>query len=123
MYRTCRATFPIGQTVELPCYRIEAFNGLGLELIQEPWGMVVNVAAMNAHAIACAREMRPEGWELRGLIAVDAVIFEQALQHAMTATTSRRFGVVLGDDWYLLTAVEEHSPPRAGQVVLVGLYR
>jgi hypothetical protein len=123
MYRLSRTTFPRGQQVEVPHYRIETFKGQNLELIQEFQCMRVDFALLDANAINRATEVRPEGWELRGLIAVDALTFEHALEHAMTDRTSRRCGAVLGDDWYLLVAIEGRVPPEAGQVEIVGLYR
>jgi len=123
MYRLQRTTFPSSQTVQVPGYRIETFNGQALELIQDPRCIQVNFAAMNAHAIARTVEVRPEGWELRGLIALNAVNFEEALHQVMTDKTSRRCGAVLGDDWYLLVAVDGHAPARAGEHLVVGLYR
>ncbi|UQN08009.1 hypothetical protein [Deinococcus sp. QL22] len=110
MYRPSHTPFPPGQTVELPGYRIEVSPDQSLELIREPRQRVVDFAAMDTHALACALEVRAEGWELKGLIAVDADVFEQALHHVMTDHTSRRCGALLEDDWYLLIAVEGPFP-------------
>ncbi|UQN09078.1 hypothetical protein [Deinococcus sp. QL22] len=123
MYRLRCTAFPLGQTVKLPSYRIEISPDQSLELIREPRQRVVDFAAMDTHALACALEMRPEGWELRGLITVDADAFERALHHVMTDNTSRRCGALLEDDWYLLVAVEGQLAPQVKHFVIVGLYR
>ncbi|UQN08010.1 hypothetical protein [Deinococcus sp. QL22] len=123
MYRIRRTTFPRGQTVEVPRYRIEAAPGNKVELTQEVRRVRVEFPTLDARAVACATDIQPEGWEIRGLIAVDAVRFAQALQDAMATHTSRKFGAVLGDEWYLLAPIEWHVPPQAGPFVVVGLYR
>lgn len=123
MYRLSHPAFPTDQTVEVLYYRLQTVPEQSLELLPGGQGLKVDFAVMDAQTVACAVAARPEGWTLRGLIAVDAVAFEQALEHAMTATSSRRFGAVLGDDWYVLTAVEEAPLPQAGESLLVGLYR
>ncbi|UQN09402.1 hypothetical protein [Deinococcus sp. QL22] len=123
MYRIRHTTFPIGRAVEVPRYQIEAAPGNKLELIQEVRRLRVDFATFDARAVACATDIQPEGWEIRGLIAVDAVHFAHALQQATATGTSRKFGAVLGDEWYLLAPIEWHVPPQAGQFVVVGLYR
>ncbi|UQN09023.1 hypothetical protein [Deinococcus sp. QL22] len=98
MYRIRRTTFPIGRAVEVPRYQIEAAPGNKLELIQEVRRLRVDFATFGARAVACATDIQPEGWEIRGLIAVDAVAFEHALQQAMINHTSRKFGAVIGNE-------------------------
>jgi hypothetical protein len=123
MYRIRRTTFPRGQSIEVPRYRIEVSKGETWELTQEVRRQRVDFAAFDARAVACATDIQPEGWEIRGLIAVDAVHFARTLRQAMANGTSGRLGAVLKDEWYLLAPIEWHVPPRAGQWVVVGLYR
>ncbi|MFB9991606.1 hypothetical protein ACFFLM_06450 [Deinococcus oregonensis] len=123
MYRIRRTTFPKNQTVEVPRYSLGAVHSKGVELTQEIRRIEVNFAAMDARWIASATGVQPEGWEIRGLIAVEAAPLAHALQQAVAEGTSRKFGAVLGDEWYRLIPLEQPVPARAGQYVVVGLYR
>lgn len=123
MYHLHRTAFPTDQTVELPRYRFGAFTGQRVELIQQPWHIAVDLSVFDAQAIACATDIQPEGWEIRGLIALESVPFARALEQTVTDGHARRFGAVLEDEWYLLAPIHWPVRPRVGHFVVVGLYR
>ncbi|UQN10680.1 hypothetical protein [Deinococcus sp. QL22] len=125
MYHTRRTTFPRNQTVEVPHYQMRAFDGRSLVLVQEPRCLKVDVTALDARAIACVTDVLHEGGEIRGLIAVDAMLFATVFQLAMNDENSPGLGALLEEAWYLLAPIEwqRHVPVRAGESVLVGLYR
>ncbi|UQN09228.1 hypothetical protein [Deinococcus sp. QL22] len=67
--------------------------------------------------------MQSEGWEIQGLIALEAKPFANALYQATTQGHARKFGTVVGDAWYSVAPIEKHFSSRVGDHVVVGLYR
>lgn len=123
MLSTHRPTFPKGQTVQVPCYQVGSFNGKDLELNPEGQSLEVDFARVDALSIAHATAIQPEGWEIRGLIAVESWPFAHALQGALTQGNARRFGSVFDDVWYQVTPISLRFTPHLGEYVVVGLYR
>ncbi|THF70469.1 hypothetical protein E7T06_07120 [Deinococcus sp. Arct2-2] len=118
-----RKTFPKGQTIPVPHYRIDGFDGKSLTLLQTPHRVEVDFSRFDGYSIARATGVQPEGWEIHGLIALDAQPLATALDQALAAGKARRFGTVLRDAWYFVQPIERHFTPQAGQQVVVGLYR
>ncbi len=123
MLSTHRTTFPKGQTVPVPCYQVGGFNGKHLELLPEGQPLEVDFSRFDALSIAHATAIQPEGWEIRGLIAVESWPFAHALQEALIQANARRFGSVFDDMWYQVAPIPLRFTPHLGQYVVVGLYR
>ncbi|UQN09077.1 hypothetical protein [Deinococcus sp. QL22] len=123
MYPVRRTDFPTGQTVEVPAYRINAFDGTQLELTPDSRQIQVDLTVISPASVANARRVQRDGSEIRGLIALDAVPFARALEQAVAQGNSRRFGTVLKEKWYLLAPIELEFSPQAGEQVVVGVYR
>jgi hypothetical protein len=123
MLYTDRTTFPKRQIVAVPHYRIEAFGGRSLELIQTSQEVEVDFGALDARSLAHATGVQREGWEIHGLIALDAQPLATALAQALSAGKGRQFGTVLREAWYFVDPIELQFTPQAGQYVVVGLYR
>ncbi|UQN08642.1 hypothetical protein [Deinococcus sp. QL22] len=121
MYRIHRTDFPKGQTVELPRYRIDVFNDHSVELSPDQSFLEVDLAAFDSRSLIAAMGVQREGREVRGLIAVNAVPFANARRQALAQ--GQEFGAVLEDVWYVLAPINLYFTPRAGEDVVVGLYR
>ncbi|UQN09229.1 hypothetical protein [Deinococcus sp. QL22] len=123
MYRIRRTDFPTNQTAEVPRYRIDVLKDQHVELTPEGSFLQVNLAAFDSRSLIAAMGMRREGREIRGLIAVNAVSFANALRQASAAGTPQELRAVVEDDWYVLAPFNLYSTPRAGEDVVIGLYR
>ncbi|UQN05498.1 hypothetical protein [Deinococcus sp. QL22] len=123
MLSTHRKMFPKGQTIPVPHYRIDGFDGKRLTLLQTPHRVEVDFSRFDARSIAHATAVQPEGWEIHGLIALDAEPLATALDQALAEGRVRQFGTVLRDAWYFVQPIDLHFTPQAGQQAVVGLYR
>ncbi|UQN10676.1 hypothetical protein [Deinococcus sp. QL22] len=123
MYVTDRTTFSPDVTLSVPSYRIEAFDGKLLHLSPEPESIPVDLSGLDAHAVAQATAIQPEGWELRGLIALDSGLFTTVMKQARTEGNVQRLGTVLEDAWYWLSPIDVRFVAQRNQSVVVGLFR
>jgi len=123
MLYTDRTTFPIGQSVAVPCYRIDAFDGKNLTLTPEAQHVEIDFALFDARSINDALILQREDCEIHGLMALDARAFANAFYQAATRGNAHKFGAIVGDAWYFINPIEPHFSPRAGGRLVVGLYR
>jgi hypothetical protein len=123
MYCIRRTDFPKGQTVEVPRYRVDLLNDQHVELSPEGSLAEVNLAAFDSRSLIAAMGVRREGREIRGLIAVSALRFANALRQASAEGSPQELRAVLEDDCYVLAPVNLYFTPRKGEDVIVGLYR
>ncbi|UQN10678.1 hypothetical protein [Deinococcus sp. QL22] len=123
MYRTRRTSFPQGMKIGVPCYQINALTGQNVDLRPEDRSITVDCAEFDAPSMANVRRVRPGGTEIRGLITVDSLQFVDAFRQVVVNGTAHTFGTVLRDAWYQWVPVELIFDPRAGEYLVIGLYR
>jgi len=123
MYPIDRSLFPPGQAVAVPYYKIVALEGRILVLTPSARRVHVDFTAFGAHILAQAASVQLEEWELRGVMALEALPFAEVLYQVAAQGQTHHLGTVLADTWYFLRPIEPQFSRRVGQPVVVGLYR
>jgi hypothetical protein len=123
MYVIDRLTFSRDETFRVPYFRIQAFNGKTLTLSAQVEYIQADLRGLDARAVAQATAIQPEGWELRGLIAVDSRLFATVMKQATTEGHAHQLGTVLDETWYWLSPMDLAFGSQRGKPVVVGLYR